>query len=374
MNIFVYEAISPYEVEMMGVVDNYESFNFTKSFQGCGSWTLKLKPGRKAFDLLKVGRFIYLREGVSGFIDSIDYDSSTDSLTAYGKEMKGILGSRIVWGTYDSNAPTLEWLYSLVETQCGTLCSNEDRTLVQCVSSNFMTETETINKQVSYKNILDIHQELMDGVKMKGTKRLCGWSVDVDFYMRGALPLFVYKFSLGADRTLSTGFNPIIFSRSMDNFTNVTFTETQKNKANVVLAAGEGEGAQRKLETAGDTSLSGFSRKEAFVDCRDLQSEYSDANGNKQTMTEAAYRKKLKQEAQDELIPDNQVSIAGESVVTNDQALDLLGATVTVKDDLLGVEAEDCITEINIINDKDGTQTTLTIGSDYQFTQKTSRD
>ena len=62
MNIYVYESENLSDFTLCGVLDSYKSFNFTKKFQGCGSWTIKGLYTPEAALLLKAERIIYVNK------------------------------------------------------------------------------------------------------------------------------------------------------------------------------------------------------------------------------------------------------------------------------------------------------------------------
>jgi hypothetical protein len=63
---------------------------------------------------------------------------------------------------------------------------------------------------------------------------------------------------------------PVIFSIGYGNVANQYLTESNLFSKNLAIVAGQGEGVQRAIEIIGDES--GFSRKEVFIDARDLNS------------------------------------------------------------------------------------------------------
>lgn len=116
-----------------------------------------------------------------------------------------------------------------------------------------------------------------------------GWRCDLNLSEKTITPVF-YR---GADRTKTVLFDDILCT--MDS---CDYTRDVSKYCNVATVAGEGEGSARKyagIDITGTASgtFTGFSRRELFVDARDLQSETEDASGNKTTMSNADYTKVL---------------------------------------------------------------------------------
>ena len=358
MNIYVYESENLSDFTLCGVLDSYKSFNFTKKFQGCGSWTIKGLYTPEAALLLKAERIIYVNKKINGIIVSVNFDVNDKgemTYTASGTELKGILNRRIVWGTYSGKASTSNWARELVRQECVTP-KDARRKLLTRIDGVPQSDT-MIEKQVSYKNLLDTLNKVFDGDKQG--KLAVGYDVVLTLGKTGKGALG-FDTILGADRTINSS-NPFVISRMMDTVSSLSATTTSKGIYNVALAAGEGEGTERKLATAGNLNLSGLARKEVFADCREIQSKTKDESGKETTITEADYLKLLAQEAQDALNAKD-LSVEAETVVSMEQALNLLGATVTVIDKQFEVQTEDFISEVNIIDEADGSLSTLTVG------------
>lgn len=351
MNIFIYkvEGITP--TECVGILDNYASFNFTKSFKGCGSWTIKGNFTQEIQRILKVGYLIYVNDRVCGICHSIEYDTDengTTTYTAYGNELKGILGYRIVWDTYSRTVNLRDYVNDLVEKNTAgnrALFSRIDKPTIS---------TQTIDKQISYSNLLESIEGIVETADSNDSLPL-GFDVTCE-----NASSFVFSLLEGEDRTITSD-EPLLFSRDLNNISSLTYSESNKEMVNVVKAGGEGEGAERVLTTVGDTTATGLARREAFADCRDLQSTYTDENGDEQTISISDYLAMLQEQAKQSL-RENTLTVDAETVVTVNEALDALGAKVTLRDKIFNIQTESYIAEVNIIDENDGMLVTLTIG------------
>lgn len=353
MNIYVYkvEGIAP--TECVGVLDTYSSLNFTKSFQGCGSWTLKGNFTADVRRMLHVGNLIYISPRVSGIIHSVDFstdESGVTTYTAYGYELKGILGYRIVWDTYNHSLSAADWLLGIVRENAYT---DSSRRLFQDVVG-ISKSTTKLDRQTSYTSLLE------------ALENACGNAATTDGLMLGfdvtcdTSKGFTFRLLAGDDRTITSA-EPVLISRDMNNVSTLDYVESNKDTANVVKAGGEGEGSARKFVTSGDLSLSGMARREHFEDCRELQSTYTDAAGKQQMLSDSDYLALLRQEADGAIVPDS-VTVDAETAVDNDTALSLLGAKVTLIDRAFNARTEDFVSEVNIIDEADGQLITITVG------------
>lgn len=351
MNIYVYTVEGTKAAECLGVLDTYKSFNFTKKFQTCGTWTLKGNFTQESRKMLQVGNLIYVNPKVCGIVHTVDFSTDEDgetTYTAYGFELKGILSYRIVWETYNHNLPAADWINGIVqENTRGKRRLFTTHSVPAIVCPN-------LDKQVSYKGL---DKAVQDACAAQNTifGLLLGYDVTCDV-SEG----FTFSLLEGADRTFESG-NPYLISRDMNNVSNLSFAESSKSTINVVKCGGEDSGTDRKFVTVGDDSLEGLCRKEAFNDAREIQSRYKDSDGTEQTLSDEAYSALLTQEAETSLVKDS-ISVDAESVVDSEQALLLLGAKITLMDKDFKVRTDDFITEVNFIDESDGQLTTITIG------------
>ena len=357
MNIYIYkvEGITP--TECVGILDNYASFNFTKSFKGCRSWTIKGNFTQEIERMLKVGYLIYVNDKVCGICHSIEYDTDeegTTTYTAYGNELKGILGYRIVWDTYSRTVNLRDYVNDLVEKN-----TSGNRALFSRIDKPVIS-TPTIDRQISYDNLLESLEDILETNDSSNALPL-GFDVTCE-----NATSFVFSLIEGQDRTISSE-EPLLFSRDLNNISSLVYSTSNKDTVNVVKAGGEGEGADRVITTVGDVSASGLARREMFADCRNLQSTYTDENGDEQSISAGDYLSMLQEQANGSLKQDA-FTIDAETVVTVEEALDALGAKVTIRDKAYNIQTESYIAEVNIIDENDGMLVTLTIGQGLKAT------
>lgn len=262
MNIYIYKVEGVTPTECVGVLDSYASINFTKSFKGCGTWTIKGNFTQEIERMLKVGYLIYVNPQISGICYSIEYETDeegTTTYTAYGNELKGILAYRIVWDTYNRKVNLRDYVNDLVEKN-----TQGNRALFSRMDKPQIS-TQTIDKQISYDNLLESLEDIVETATSTD-----GNPIGFDVYCENA-ERFVFTLLEGEDRTITSP-EPLLFSRDLNNVSTLNYSESDKELVNVVKAGGEGEGAERVLTVVGDESLSGLARRETFADCRDRKS------------------------------------------------------------------------------------------------------
>ena len=118
------------------------------------------------------------------------------------------------------------------------------------------------------------------------------------------------------------------------------------------MILGEGEGSGRKQQVAGDNAKVGFTRRELYVDARDIQSESNNESGETQTLSPAEYASALIQRG-DEKLAECQVTETFEAQlrvfgdIQYEFGVDYeKGDKVTVRDRQLGVIVSARITEV----------------------------
>lgn len=101
----------------------------------------------------------------------------------------------------------------------------------------------------------------------------------------------VFRVYQGADRTHEIGSELAImpFVEEYGNLNGVVITDDMLEFKNVAYVAGEDSGAYRRTVLMGATALSGLERRELYVDARDIQSEYTDDDGNTAWLSDDDY-------------------------------------------------------------------------------------
>lgn len=91
---------NPYQLDYLGVIDDFISCTFTRSFAGLGNWSMVLANSNKKIPLLKEAQFIKLEDGCCGLINQsqtvINDEVDGDTTIFSGTELKGLAYMRVV--------------------------------------------------------------------------------------------------------------------------------------------------------------------------------------------------------------------------------------------------------------------------------------
>lgn len=249
MQLYIYNP----NRELTGIVESFEYLRWTRRYSQCGSFELKAIATQENTALLKEGNIIWKNDDEeAGIIEHLEL-SQTDQeiITASGRFATSFLARRILWQT---------------EILSGDLSV----CVLQLINSNLINPTDTarhitgisfsspnlgipVSTQISYRNLMDSVTELC---------------VASDIGIKTVFTPATGNFTV----TLYNGANSqAVFSKEYENLTEQIYTESVADYANTALIGGEGEGAGRTFVAI--TSGSGETRREIFVDAKDLRAE-----------------------------------------------------------------------------------------------------
>lgn len=323
------------EYERIGFIESYSYLSWVRRYSDVGEFELKCAP--ENLPLLSIGSILTkLNDNEGAVIETLNIETEEQEIvTVRGRFLSALLESRIVWGTESLNGDIGSCVFQLINNNAINP-SNKDR-----VIPNLSYENVKIGKnivmQVSYDNLLETVVSICSSAEagIKGVLNLAK-----------GITLSLYN-----GREL-----PFVFSRGFENLLSQNYTDSIRDCANVALVAGEGEGTERKLAVTGGET--GLSRKEVFVDARDLRlTEYE--NDDK-------YIEALKLKGSTRLYEKRRRESFDAAVNTNGNLIykeDFdLGDIVTVKSSLPGLSVRLRITEITETYDSDGLHVDLVFG------------
>lgn len=178
---------------------------------------------------------------------------------------------------------------------------------------------------------------------------------------------YVFTTWQGADRTTEQNDNHhVVFSKDLENIiTQEYVTDNQQHKTTAIVA-GEGDDAERVRLTVND-ELSGYDRKEIFVDARNLQSKYKDDRDREVTMTPAEYKDALKERGKNTLTEYKPIRTFESEVDMYSQfeyGIDYFcGDKVTIENEDVGIVMHPRIVRAVELYTKDGDDLKLDFGS-----------
>jgi hypothetical protein len=124
-----------------------------------------------------------------------------------------------------------------------------------------------ITKSFAYRYVLTLLQDLSEVAREAGNQVYFGiFPNNVTGYI-----FRTFLNQVGQDRRYPGGFNPVIFSLDMGNISTPVLEDDYENEENYIYAAGQGEEAERNIQTAYDLARmtrSIWGRREGFKDSR----------------------------------------------------------------------------------------------------------
>lgn len=236
----------------------------------------KLVAEEKRLEIYRsvAGGQAYLEGETAWIIETITAttaENGTQNLEVQAYDLKKLLQRRYV-------------MYSAGSSQSSKTAA-ADNMAKAIVRENFISPTDTtrtmsnmscatdsgsapsISKAFAYRNVLTVIQEIVESSYRAGTYL----AFDVVTTGTNSWEFRTYTGQRGTDRRLNGGINPVLLAESLGNLTNVERSDNFSEEANVVYAAGQGEGANRLIQSDSDANSiakSSYSRKEYFQDAR----------------------------------------------------------------------------------------------------------
>lgn len=249
MELYIYNSSR----ELAGIVESFGYFRWTRRYSQCGSFELKAIATPDNTDLLKEGNFIWKNDDEeAGIIEHLELSQTEQEfITASGRFATSFLSRRIVWGTEKLSGDLSVCIEQLINNN---LISPTDGTR-QIMGIVFSSPNlgVPVSTQISYRN-------LMDAV----TGLCAASSIGIKTVFTPATGIFTITLYNGAN-------SQAVFSKEYENITEQIYTESAVDYANTALVGGEGEGSGRTFVAI--TNGTGESRREIFVDAKDLRAE-----------------------------------------------------------------------------------------------------
>ncbi|SHI89859.1 virus ReqiPepy6 Gp37-like protein [Clostridium amylolyticum] len=249
--------------DFLGDIEDYISFYFVRNFTKAKEF--QIVAPIKYIDILKNENIIFITPKKVGIIEEVEVDESKKIITAKGRDLKSIIGIRITvppaGKAYDEIKATAEEVIKhYVIDNCVTPVDVK-RKIEQLQLAPDKKRGPIIAWQSRFK-YLDFELEQMCTVAG------IGWEVYLDLYSKK----FIFDVVEGIDRTKDYN-SRVIFSEEFDNITNSTHINNSLSYKTMGYVAGQGEGEDRSVQEVFKTADIGLSRRELFIDARDIENE-----------------------------------------------------------------------------------------------------
>lgn len=334
--------------EAVAILDVFESFIWTDRYAKCGDFEIYTSSDRQIIATLKEDFYIWTEDSEHVMIIEnrkiiTDVEEGNKFLVS-GRSLESILDRRIVW-----NQILLDGYFQvqikrlLTENVINPSDSNRK------ISNFIFEETDdpyilSLKVQVQYTgdNLYEAVCKLCESVSI-------GFKITLNDDNQ-----FVFKLYSGTDRSYDQETNPyVVFSPSFENIIDSNYYESKAGYKNVGLVAGEGEGSARRTVVVGESASKELSRRELYVDARDISSTTS--NGG--SISTSAYDNLLRQRG-DERLNENKIIQAFDGQVESTQMYrygeHYFMGDITQLENEYGMESKVRVTEFIRSVDKDG--------------------
>ena len=297
MNAYVFQVDNT-TFEQVGEVNRIKSFVWQTPYNDYGEFQLTVPINDENKDLLKEGRVIWTGEEVAGRIEYIQNDVDENGLLTMkvkGHTLEKMLEDRIINGSYAVTSGTVSGAVSSLVAYMFLEPPDYDTKRIVPWFDVVIDETvvpDGLTNQVTGGTVYDYIMDLTDLYEF-------GFRIKFD-PLNKKLTFMVIK---GVDRSIDQNENDqVLLSTDMEDIVESTYTLDVSEWKNVAYVHGEGSGDNRVMTKAGDTDLSGYDRKEAYVDAADVKSTIQDdITGEEYELSNTQYLSQLKSRGEEEL-------------------------------------------------------------------------
>lgn len=334
-------------ITLLGAVDVVTGLTWTEKFSDAGSFELWCPVNDHNAQLLREDNLLWAGGDTAGIIEFRELTSGEDgaqSIHLQGRLLTSLLDYRVVYPTLVASGTISQVMCQQVDTYLISPIDPKRKIPLLELDPN----QQDLGPKVSYQKTGDT--VLLESSKL-GEANSLGFKVT--FHPKDRKMVFrVYQ---GVDRTLDQSVvTPLLFASDLDDILSSNYSHNKSEMRNVAYVAGEDSGVNRKVREVGD--FSGISRRELFVDARDIQTELEPGS----TLPEEEYYSMLDERGRTSLedykdIETFSATLRTHGVTTYQYGKDyFLGDRVTIYDRKLKVKTNALITEVTTTWDENG--------------------
>ena len=252
--------------QTIGVIDAYESLIWTDRYSKYGDFEIYTTFSTEILEKAKQDYYVYIGESEHMMIIEglqIESDAETGNhLRITGRSLESILDRRIIWSQTSISGSLQNSIKKLINAAI------MNPTIADRQITNFIFENSTDPRITSLTAEAEYTGDnLYDVVNALCESNYIGFKITLNSSNQ-----FVFKLYMGEDRGYDQDNNPyVVFSPSYENIINSNYLDSTEVMRNVALVAGEDSGQQRRTLIVGRASS--LTRRELYVDARDIQSE-----------------------------------------------------------------------------------------------------
>lgn len=247
--------------DFLGDIEDYGSFYFVRNFTKAKEF--QIVASIKYLDILKDENIIFTTPKKAGIIEEVTVEESKNLIMAKGRDLKSIIGRRITvppaGKSHDEIKANAE---EVIKHYVINNCINPavpNRKIIELEVATNKKRGQIIAWQSRYKYLDFELEQICNAVGL-------GWEVYLDIDKKK----FIFDVVEGVDRTKNLN-SRVIFSEEFDNITDSTHINNSLSYKTMGYVAGQGEGEDRAVEEVYKTSDTGLSRRELFIDARDIE-------------------------------------------------------------------------------------------------------
>ena len=279
--------------EAIGQVNEFTSLIWPDKFNGYATFELNAPANEENNMLIKKGNVVWCGGDNAAVIEIIQADTTDDGQKVYkvkGRTLEKILTTRIIWGTYFcTNKPASTVMYEVVDANCVNP-SMADRKIpfLECAPDLVLGKNVTLQRTGG---------EVYDLIEGVASDASLGFRV----LFKPSEKRLIFEVLQGVDRTTTADANLVVFSTDLEDILASSYYTNDQDVKTVAFVAGEGDGSDRVNEVTGLLGSSGFSRRELYVDARDLQSEIYNDDGAATQISQDDYKAMLRDRGSEKL-------------------------------------------------------------------------
>lgn len=362
MNITL-TILSPLLVPL-GLLNQFTAMTWTSRTTTFGGFELWCPMLPENSELLKPDNLLWIGGDELGVIETIK--KSTDEqggtiLQVSGRFIESWLERRIIWGQYSGTEVVSNHLRNMVNLNA--ISPSDPKRVIPNLRLSTTQEAlgPSISFSDSYSNLWNTVVELANSHSL---------FIRIKANVPGGELLFTIL--KGTNRSVEQSILPaVVLSTDLSDILTDSYTLDATSWCNMSLVAGAGEGIQRKTSEV-NGSLSGLSRRELFVDARDLQ-DYEEV-----ITSEGTTRVPIATSVYDGMLQERGKSKLGEVPLVESFDANIrmygprayeygvdyfLGDRITMQDPNLGIQVSTEISEVQQSWDENGYSLSLVLGT-----------
>lgn len=279
----------------IGEINVFETFIWPTAFNAYSTFELWAPVNDENKELLKDGNIIWPDGSeTAGVIEIVNPDKNDKGVLRFnikGRTLESLLTRRIIWGTY--NKTTKEYPSTIIRelvNESAINVADEKRKLPFLE----LADDPLVGEKITYQKT---GGELYEAINKLATEASIGFKVVFDPRNKR----MIFQVLKGVDRTYGNenDIEPIILDSDLQDILTSNYYRNSQDYKNIALVAGEDSGDARKKVIVGSEDVSGFDRREAYIDARDLQSETT--TGETTSLTDEEYNELLIQRGNEKL-------------------------------------------------------------------------